>query len=289
MRINTNVSALQAQQNLGRTQASAQDSMTKLSSGFRINKAGDDAAGLSIANNLRTTTRSLTMASRNIEQAQSLLQIAEGAAGSIQKIVERMKELAVQAATDTNDSQRTTLDTEFQDLKSEITRIADSTQFQGTNLIDGSFSAKTLQIGAANSSNEQLGVSLNSLSASSLGLAGSGGANITLTSLGNAQSALKALDGTRESSDPADWKSALGKVNEVLSKIGAYQNRLDYAQTNVKTAIVNVSAAESVVRDVDMAEEMSKFSKTQILAQAGTAMLAQANQSSQGVLQLLRG
>jgi flagellin len=276
MRINTNVSALQAHQNLGRTQSAAQDSMTKLSSGFRINKAGDDAAGLSIANNLRTTTRSLTMASRNIEQAQSLLQIAEGAAGSIQKIVERMKELAVQAATDTNDSQRDTLDAEFQDLKSEITRIADSTQFQGSNLIDGSFTAKTLQIGAANSGNEQLGVSLNSLSAASLGLSGT-----SLTNLANAQDALDDLDGSSA--------SALASVNEVLSKIGAYQNRLDYAQTNVKTAIVNISAAESVVRDVDMAEEMSKFSKTQILSQAGTAMLAQANQSSQGVLQLLRG
>jgi flagellin len=276
MRINTNVSALQAHQNLGRTQSAAQDSMAKLSSGFRITKAGDDAAGLSIANNLRTTTRSLTMASRNIEQAQSLLQIAEGAAGSIQKIVERMKELATQAATATNATQQTTLNSEFQDLKSEITRIASSTQFQGTNLIDGTFTARTLQIGAANSNNEQLSVSLNGLNATSLGINAS-----VLTSVADAQYAMAALDGT--------GTTALSTVNEVLSKIGAYQNRLDYAQTNVKTAIVNISAAESVIRDVDMAEEMSKFSKTQILSQAGTAMLAQANQSSQGVLQLLRG
>jgi flagellin len=277
MRINTNVSALQAHQNLGRTNAAAQDSMAKLSSGFRITKAGDDAAGLSIANNLRTTARSLTMASRNIEQAQSLLQIAEGAAGSIQKIVERMKELATQAATDTNTSQRTTLNNEFQDLKAEITRISSSTTFQGAQLIDGTFTARTLQIGAGNTGNEQLGVSLSGLSAASLGIGTS-----TLSDLAAAQAAMTALDGPGTA-------TALAQVNAQLSKIGAYQNRLDYAQENVKTAIVNVSAAESVIRDVDMAEEMSKFSKTQILAQAGTAMLAQANQSSQNVLQLLRG
>jgi flagellin len=277
MRINTNVSALQAHQNLGRTNQAAQDSMSKLSSGFRITKAGDDAAGLSIANNLRTTTRSLTMASRNIEQAQSLLQIAEGAAGSIQKIVERMKELATQAATDTNTSQRPTLNNEFQDLKAEITRIASSTTFQGAQLIDGTFTARTLQIGAGNTGEEQLGVSLSGLSAASLNIGAS-----NLSDLAAAQAAMTALDGPGAG-------TALAQVNAQLSKIGAYQNRLDYAQENVKTAIVNVSAAESVIRDVDMAEEMSKFSKTQILAQAGTAMLAQANQSSQNVLQLLRG
>jgi flagellin len=275
MRINTNVSALTAHQNLTRTQWAAQDSMTKLSSGFRINKAGDDAAGLSIANNLRTTTRSLTIASRNIEQANSMLQIAEGAGGSIEKIVERMKELAVQAATDTNDSQRATLNAEFQDLKSEIDRIANSTEFQGSKLIDGTFTAKTLQIGAGNTANEQLGVSLGSLKAADLGLTGN------LTTLTDAQAALTAIDTAST--------GALAKVNSVLSKIGAYQNRLGFAQENVRTAIVNISATESTIRDVDMAEEMSRFSRTQILQQAGTAMLAQANQSSQGVLQLLRG
>jgi flagellin len=151
MRINTNVAALQAQQNLSRTNAAAQSSMAKLSSGFRIVKAGDDAAGLSIANNLRTNVRSLTQASRNIDQAQSVLSIAEGAASSVEKILERMKELAVQASTDTNASQRATLNSEFQALKGEITRIAESTEFQGAKLIDGSFSGKTLQIGAGNS------------------------------------------------------------------------------------------------------------------------------------------
>jgi flagellin len=270
MRINTNISALTAHQNLARTQAAAQESMTRLSSGFRINRAGDDAAGLSIANSLRTNVRSLTMASRNIEQAQSLFQIAEGAASSIQKIVERMKELAVQAATDTNESQRETLSNEWNQLVEEIDRIVGATQFQGTTLLNGDFSGKTLQIGAGNTGDEQLTVSIDQLDTATLGLA---------------EDAL--TTGAGAAMDAAD--QAIDTVNAVLSAIGAYQNRLDFAQTNVKTAILNVSAAESVIRDVDMAAEMTNFSKQQILAQAGTAMLAQANQSAQSVLQLLRG
>jgi flagellin len=281
MRINTNVASLTANRNLQITQLSVANSMAKLSSGFRINRAGDDAAGLSIANNLRTTTRSLEMASRNIEQANSMLQIAEGAGSSIEKIVERMKELATQASTDTNASQRETLNNEFQDLKSEIDRIASSTEFQGTKLIDGSFSGKTLQIGAGNTSNEQLGVSIGGLTATKLGLA-----SASIDSLASAQAALSQIDGTGTASDTGT--TALGEANKVLSKIGAFQNRLGFAQDNVRTSIVNISAAESTIRDVDMAEEMSKFSRNQILQQAGTSMLAQANQVPQGVLSLLR-
>lgn len=369
MRINTNVAALQAQQNLGRTNAAAQSSMAKLSSGFRIVRAGDDAAGLSIANSLRTNVRSLTQASRNVEQAQSVLSVAEGAASSVEKILERMKELAVQAATDTNESQRTTLNNEFTALKQEITRIAENTEFQGAKLIDGSFNGKTLQIGAGNSAQEQLSIDIGDLKAVQLGLQ-----SMDLTSRANAQAAMTAIDGregdvhtagtahlTLEAGDDSTLTidgttytvtagtdmsreqvaaafnalsggafnvsvaesgvfvltteagavvssggdvdffdsltveagvvggGALNQVNGELSKIGAMQNRLDYAQENLRTAIINTSAAESVIRDVDMAEEMTKFSKQQILQQAGTAMLAQANQSSQAVLQLLRG
>lgn len=272
MRINTNVAALQAQQNLSRTNAAAQSSMAKLSSGFRIVRAGDDAAGLSIANTLRTEVRSLTQASRNIEQGQSVLSIAEGAASSIEKIVERMKELAVQAASDTNDTQRTVLDDEFQALSEEIDRIVGSTKFQGTNLVNGDFSDMQIQVGSSDDSNDQIAVSIGDMSAATLFTAVG-----DLTSLANAQTAMAAAD------------DALEAINSELSNIGALQNRLDYAQENVRTAIINNSAAESVIRDVDMAEEMTKFSKQQILQQAGTAMLAQANQSSQAVLQLLRG
>jgi flagellin len=291
MRINTNVSALNAHKNLTATQNAATESMTRLSSGFRINRAGDDAAGLSIANNPRTNTRSLTMASRNIEQANSMLQIAEGAGGSIEKIVERMKELAVQAATDTNDSRRGTLDSAVQALVKAIDRIANSTEFQGTKLIDGTFTNMTLQIGAGNTANEQLTVSIGDLKAATLGLYedASGENAITLKDIDGAQRVLATIDGGSYGATPTVVaEGALAKVNAVLSNIGATQNRLDFAQENVKTAIVNISAAESTIRDVDMAEEMSRFSKNQILAQAGTAMLAQANQSAQNVLQLLR-
>ena len=281
MRINTNVASLTANRNLQVTQLAVANSMTKLSSGFRINRAGDDAAGLSIANNLRTTSRSLEMSSRNIEQANSMLQIAEGAGSSIESIVERMKELATQASTDTNASQRTTLNSEFQDLKSEIDRISNSTEFQGSKLIDGSFSGKTLQIGAGNTSNEQLGVSIGGLTAANLGLA-----SADISSLASAQAALTQLDGSGTGS--TNSTTALGEVNKTLSKIGSYQNRLGFAQDNVKTSMVNIAAAESTIRDVDMAQEMSRFSKNQILSQAGTSMLAQANQSAQNVLSLLR-
>lgn len=277
MRINTNVSALNAFRNLGQAQSASTDSIGKLSSGFRINRAGDDAAGLAIANKMRAEGRSLTQASRNVEQANSMLQIAEGGAGSVQKILERMKELATQAASDNNSTQLTALDEEFTALKSEIDRVVGSTKYQGTALLDGTFNG-TFQVGATNASNNQLAVTLQSgtaaegLSTTHLGINGD-----SLTSAANARTAMTNID------------TALGEVNGTLADIGAYQNRLEYAQTNLKTAIQNTAAAESVIRDVDMAEEMTKFSKNQILSQAGTAMLAQANQSTQGVLQLLRG
>lgn len=272
MRINTNVSAINAQRNLWGTQQEQTRSMDKLSSGFRINRAADDAAGLSIANKLRADTRSLVQASRNAEQANSVLQIAEGATSTVQKMLERMKELATQASSANNNTQLTTLNNEFGELKNEITRIADSTKYQGTSLVNGTFTTQTFQIGATNSTADQLGVSLDGITLASLDLASSA---ISLAT--SAQAALASID------------SALGSVNTALGKIGAFQNRLEYAQGNLKTSIQNYSAAESVIRDLDIAEEMTKFSKLGILSQAGTAMLAQANQSTQGVLQLLRG
>lgn len=277
MRINTNVAAINAHKNLSATNSAVSRSMEKLSSGFRINRAADDAAGLAISNKLRNESRSLSQASRNIDQANAMLQVAEGGASTTQKILERMKELATQAASENNSTQLSTLNEEFQALKSEITRIADSTKYQGKALLDGTFSG-TFQVGATNVASNQLAVKIESgtagegLSATHLGIAAN-----DLTTLANAQSSMTAVD------------AALDEVNGTLGDIGSYQNRLDYAQSNVKTAFQNVSAAESVIRDVDMAEEMTKFSKNQILQQAGTAMLAQANQSAQGVLQLLRG
>ena len=378
MRVNTNVNSLDAQRTLNSTNTAVSRSMQKLSSGFRINRAADDAAGLGIANKLRSDTRSMTQASRNAEQANSLLQIAEGSTSSVQNILERMKELATQAASDSvDDSGRTKIQAEFTQLRSEIGRIVDTTKFQGKKLLDSSFGnslvvagstvltgGNTFQdvkiSGAASGlytltntaagrlvlSNgttsetatqtadgrqtvnfSQFGLSVETTTAydkdattatqggAAGGLtvsiaAGSGGGSFlvsssgdytgqdlisldtidlrtssgalnidasTLTGTTTAQAALTVID------------TAMARVSTALGTIGAAQNRIEYALTNLKTSIQNFSAAESVIRDVDMAEEMTHFSKNQILAQAGTAMLAQANQLGQGVLQLLRG
>jgi flagellin len=255
MRINTNVSSLNAQKNLFLTQREVDSSMAKLSSGLRINRAADDAAGLSIANKLRSSTRALGQASNNAQQATAMMQIAEGSATTIQRILERQNELYIQSqSTGNNSTVSATLAAEFSELSAEIGRILDSTNFQGKSILATELAFKV----SDTSSGSSISVSIDLTAA-----------GVSLASIG-------------------DVSTQLDKVNSALGKIGAAQNRLDYTVANLKTAIVNQSAAESVIRDVDMAEEMARFSKNQILAQAGTAMLAQANQSSQGVLSLLR-
>lgn len=287
MRINTNVSALNAHRNLSGTQSAISDSMTKLSSGFRINRAADDAAGLGVANQMRATTRALTQASRNAEQANSVLQIAEGATSGIQRMLERMKELATQAASDTvDDDGRGRIQAEFDALIEEIDRTVDTTVFQGTKLLDGDgeggAAAFSFMIGSsgqyAEGEADNISVELSSLRSDQLGgetenigsLNGTGVATVE-----SAQGALSLID------------DAISQVNQQLGDIGADQNRIENALDNIATAIQNFSSAESVIRDLDMAEEMTKFSTNQILSQAGTAMLAQANQSTASVLQLL--
>lgn len=369
MRINTNVSALNATNNLGRSQDMAAESMAKLSSGFRINKSGDDAAGLGIANKLHADTRALTQASRNAEQANSMLSIADGATATVQKMLERMKELATQSASDNTDGNATTggrkaIQAEFVSLSAEITRTVSSTKFQGASLIDGTFGAtaggtalaagngiqnvtlsgasaatynitnasgvitltnattsvsQALTVTAATKATynfDKLGISIDTdssvlaatlagktitVSAGSSGgsfMIGSSGSysgndvvqlnkiDLTLSTLGISSDTLATSAGATTALTNID--TALGKVAAVQGDIGAAQNRIAYAQDNLKSTIQNYSAAESVIRDVDMAEEMTKFSKSNILAQAGTAMLAQANQSGQSVLKLLQ-
>jgi flagellin len=363
MRINTNVSALTASRNLQNTNTDVAKSMGRLSSGFRINNAADDAAGLAIANKFRADVRSLTQASRNAEQANSVLQIAEGGATNIGRILDRMKELATQSAADAVDADgRTQINNEFSALRSEIDRITNTVKFQGEELLDGSYgstitNSATTGLYAAKSSGANIGVytlahganhatlssaggsqtlatvaatkqTLNfstfglsidtdtSLGAASLngGLvtvgAGAGGKfmvsssgsygandaitldalNLTSSTLGLASSTTVDLD-TRAKAETTltAIDTAIKHVATALGKIGSAQNRIEFAASNTKTAIQNISAAESVIRDLDMAEEMTKFTKNQILQQAGTAMLAQANQSAQGILQLLRG
>jgi flagellin len=385
MKINTNVQSLSTQRVLGQTGAKVAQQMGRLSSGFRINKAADDAAGLGIANKFRADLRGLRQAARNAEQATSLLQVAEGAAQTVGGILDRMKELATQAASD-NVSDRTEINREFTALRDEITRITSTTVFGSQKLLNGSLGnaiAGGSEIASGSSAAVAAGLESISLNGAAAGtytvakvdndtmsvsrggitqaldvtnsarqllnftshgisiqtnsdfdihdnggsadgatmtyLAAAGTDSITvaggnasflvsssgeaasystdkisldtldltvatlglndddLTSNVNASTALDAID------------TAITSVNTVLGKIGAAQNRFDYATQNVKASIENLSAAESTIRDADMAAEMAEFTKQQILQQAGTAMLAQANSAPQQVLSLIRG
>jgi flagellin len=254
MRINTNVSSLTANKNLWNVEQTVNQSMARLSSGLRIAKASDDAAGLAIANNLRTSTRALTVASNNAEQATAMLQIAEGSATTIQRILERQKELYMQSQSSNYSGTTSFLTDEFTTLSAESSRVVYSTTYQdaaifNTNL---SFTVSDATIGGS------ISVSLTLTAAS-----------VSLTTL-------------------SDVTSQLNAVNSVLGQLGTAQNRLAFSLSNVKNAIVNQSTAESVIRDVDVAQEMASFSKNQVLAQAGNAMLSQANQAGQSVMSLLR-
>lgn len=255
MRVNTNVGALNASRNLFLVQREVEGSMGKLSSGLRINKASDDAAGLAIANKLRTSTRALTQAANNAEQANAMLSIAEGSATTIQRILERQKELYIQSTSSQNSGVTDKLNDEFAKLSEEAKRILDSTNFQGSEIFGTSLSFTVSDASAGSTISVSIALSASDVSA-----------------------------GTTAS----DVDDLLDAVNDALGAIGAAQSRLSYTVANIKTAIVNQSAAESTIRDVDMAAEMATFSKNNVLAQAGTAMLAQANQQGQSVLSLLR-
>lgn len=271
LRINTNVSAIIAHNNLASTDSAMSSNIEKLSSGYRINSASDDAAGLAIANKLSANVRSLTVASQNVTEATSLLSIAEGSADEVEEILERMKELATQAASSNTGSEIDKLSSEYNNLVEEIDRIVSDTDYQGTTLLDGTF-AGTFQVGSGNTAGvDTLSISINGLSSTSLGVA----ANDISTQTG-AQTTLATID------------TAIDTINGVLGNIGSSMNRLDYTYSNLQTAIENYSSSESVIRDVDMASEMTSYTKNQILLQAGTAMLAQANSSSQTILSLFQ-
>ncbi len=257
MRINTNVGALNATKNSFLNGMATERSMAKLSSGLRISRAADDAAGLSIANKLRAQSRSLTVAASNSEQGNAMLQIAEGAAGTIQKILERQKELIIQReSTGNNSSVSTTLNSEITTLSTEVSRIISSTNFQGSTV----FTSLSFQVSD-----------------------GTAGGSVTVDATLAASSVT--LAGT---ASIANVDTALDSINSVLASIGAGQNRLEYTVQNLKSSVVNVKAAESTIRDVDMADEMANYTKNNILTQAAQAMLSQANQNSQSVLSLLR-
>ena len=274
MIINHNMNAMNAHRNMGVNNNSAAKAMEKLSSGLRINRAGDDAAGLAISEKMRGQIRGLDQASRNAQDGISLIQTAEGALNETTNILQRMRELSVQAANDTNaDSDRSAIKTELMALQEEITRIADTTKFNGKSLINAGASMN-IQVGA--NSGETIKISLTDMRASTIGVTSALVKAISGGTTGNANSLTTAID------------TALVSVSTQRAKFGALQNRLEHTIKNVDNTSENLQAAESRIRDVDMAKEMMNYSKNNILNQAAQSMLAQANQQPQNVLQLLR-
>lgn len=279
----TNLPSLLAQRNLSKTQDSLSNSIGRLSSGLRINRAADDAAGLGISENLKADIRSIVQAKRNANDAISLTQVAEGAMNELQGMVVRMRELAMQSANGTlGDTERGYIQTEYVQLQSEINRISATTEFNGQLLMDGSASAGlTMQVGIHNSANDRLAMSITRLTTSTIGDSGlTGGMNIASASLSTAAGAQAALD---------VFDTAIEALSNSRSNLGALQNRIQITITNLSVAHENLSAANSRIRDVDVAEESGTLTKNQILSQAGVAILGQANQLPSSALSLIGG
>lgn len=275
MIVQHNMSALNTNRQLGISSTNLSKATEKLSSGYRINRAGDDAAGLSISEKMRGQIRGLDQASTNAEDGVSLIQTAEGAMNEVHSILQRMRELAVQAANDTNvTADRTAIAAEQSQLQSEITRIAGQTEFNTMKLLDGSFNGKNLQVGANTSQN--ISFSIASMSAGDINGVDVSEISKNMSTYANATVAISTID------------QAITKVSTQRSNLGAIQNRLEHTIANADNTSENLQSAESRIRDVDMADEMVTFSKNNIIQQAAQSMLAQANQSTQGVLSLLQ-
>jgi len=269
----TNVASLRAQRNLNKTANAMTGHIEKLSSGLRINKAGDDAAGSAISSQLTAYEQGLKQANRNANDGVSLIQTAEGAMNEMTGIVQRMRELSVQAANEgTMDStERGYLDQEFQLLESELDRIVNVTEYNGQKLVDGSVSTGvSFQVGMKNTGNDRISISIANSNSTSLGLN-----DESLSSASNAQKAIAALD------------TALQTINTTRGTLGATQNRLEATMSNLSVMHENMAAGNSRIKDVDVAEESAAFTRSQILSQAGTSMLAQANSLPQSALSLI--
>jgi flagellin len=263
LRVNTNTDAINAYRNLSTTQSQMSKSLEKLSSGFRINRAADDAAGLAISEGLRSQIGGLKVGVRNAQDGISVAQTAEGALTEVHSMLQRMNDLSVQYANGTqNGDSQDAIEAEFGQLVEEITRIKDNTKFNGVELFAGT--AMTFQVGYDNA--DTIEVSTTAL------------ADFT------AGTAMAAID----IADSNTLQAAITEVSTQRAELGAVQNRFEHTINNVNVAVENLSASESRIRDTDMAQEMVNYSRSNILQQAGTSMLAQANQATQGVLQLLR-
>jgi flagellin len=273
MVVQHNISAMNAQRQLGITTGLQAKSSEKLSSGYKINRAADDAAGLAISEKMRRQIKGLTQASANAQDGISAVQTAEGALQEVHEMLQRMDELATKAGTDTLQSMdRAYIQQEINALRSEITRTATVTKFNDTELLNGSFTGKELLVGADNTATDTITISIASMSATSIGV---GSLAVTGTNGANGRAAIDLI------------KSAIKSISSQRADLGAVQNRLEHTIKNLDNVNENTTAAESQIRDTDMAAEMVKFSNNNILAQAGQSMLAQANQSNQGVLSLL--
>jgi flagellin len=281
LRINTNIEAISIHNQLVQTNAKVSQSLTRISSGYRINSAKDDASGFAVANAFKAKISNMRVAHQNATEANAMLQVADGGYSRIQSILIRMKDLATQAASGQTEN-RDKLQTEFQELQAEIDRIAQSTTYSTVNagslqLINGSTdiaNGVTFQVGTTNASQNQIGITFSAACTGALGVSTSA---MAISSVASAQAAMTTLD------------TALGSVNTYMGKVGSYQNRLEYTMENLMVGIENFSASESAIRDVDMAYEVMNFTKNQILQQSGMAMLAQANMAPQQILSLLQG
>ena len=272
--ISTNVASLNAQKNLRGTQKAMDQSLARLSSGFRINQAADDAAGLAISENLKGQIRGLGQASRNANDGISLVQVAEGGLNEVSSMLIRLRELAVQAASDTiGDTERKFTDVEYQQLKSEIQRIAEVTNFNGYDLLNGTAGQVDIQVGVHNDPFKDR-ISFNASAA-----------NATIESLGIVGESVATKEQAQNSISVVD--TAMTTVNAMRANFGAMQNRLNSTVANIAVSHENLSAANSRIRDADIAAESSELTRNSILVQAGTSVLAQANQAQQVALKLL--
>lgn len=270
MVVQHNMTSMNANRQLGITVGNQAKATEKLSSGYKVNRAGDDAAGLTISEKMRSQIRGLNKASTNAEDGISAIQTAEGALNEAHEILQRMNELATQAANDTNtSSDRTAIKKEVDALTSELNRISSTTQFNTMNLLDGTFTGKKLQVGALNG--QTISISVKTMNATALGVNA-----LTVDTNANAGTSMSKI------------QAAISKVSTQRSALGALQNRLEHTVKNLDTTAENTQAAESRIRDTDMANQMVEYSKNSILQQAGQSMLAQANSANQGVLSLLQ-
>ncbi len=277
--INTNVASLNAQRNLGKSQMELNTSMKRLSSGLRINSAKDDAAGLAISDRMTSQIRGLNQAARNANDGISMAQTAEGALQESTNLLQRMREIAVQSANDTNTAQdRQSLNAEFVQLQAEIDRIANNTQFNSQNLLDGTFdptnggTAAVFHVGA--NENQTISVSVGQADTTSLGV-GTGAINVLNVTTANA--AIGVID------------TAIGTIDTIRGDLGAIQSRMESTIANLNNVAENLSASRSRIMDADIAMETSALTRTNILQQAGVSVLAQANQTPQLALSLLQG